>query len=168
MCLGEIMSDRQKFAAALLCLIVVLATTVLLAAIALVTLTGHAQGDSFPGYALMALIGDNGLVAATKWLPAILGVGSALLAQDKTRDGTFWTMIAGAAIGALLSVILLVAFKTSTMVHRMCDLTDIASLTDPDTYRTRINWLFGGLAVWLGGVLAVQLGIKLSGTGEPK
>ena len=158
------MTDRQKCAAALLCLIVVLATTLSLAALALAALTGHVQGDRFPGNALMALMGDNGLVAATKWLPAILGVGSALLAQDRTRDAAFWTMIAGAAVGALLAVILLVAFKTSTMVHRMCDLTDVVSLTDPDAYRAQINWLFGGLAVWLGGVLAVQLGIKLSGT----
>lgn len=54
------------------------------------------------------------------------------------------------------------------MVHQMCHLTDIEILTDPEVYRSAVNWLFGGLAIWLGGVLGMQLGIKpAAGEGKP-
>lgn len=157
--------DRQNIAAAAL-LLAVLAGLALFLLVAVVqgfngSLTGEKGVGKFIGLVLGSRI-DSKLLNI---VAAILGVGSAYVAGGALSDRLFYTLVGVAAVGAVLSVLMIVLLSGDELASALYNYAP-ERIADAEDFRGAVNWGFGGLAGWLFGVLGVQVGLHATSSAK--
>lgn len=158
------MTAQQKRAAAFLSFLLIALTSFFLVWIALlVAFSDQSLGGKFPGRFFMLLIhNEDSLQIALKAVPFLVTFGISLLAQYKLRDWIFYGVLAVSVVGIAAATYLMIELSAVDTAKRFWQFSPVAGLED---YRSFVSAMRSSLVpfiVWFIGLLASQLGIKLT------
>lgn len=160
------MTKGQKQAAAVVALILLAIPCVVIAWLAITSLTDGPLGNRFPGSFALAVAADDGASEmAFQYAPMIVAVGLSLLIPKDKVDIPFLATIGLLVIGIVAAGYLYFTLSGGAMAHRFWSYTDIEEMASPVAIAEKLRptvLLFIG---WFFVVLLAQLGIKFVAPG---
>jgi protein-S-isoprenylcysteine O-methyltransferase Ste14 len=152
------LSDQARRALMAISIVTTGIVVALLVWIAFAALTHTIDGRWWPGAAFLLVMGNDaalGKAVAGGWI--LLSYGAGFIAQSQLRDRDFYLIVALSAIGAILSIVLMIIMGDKNIYLNIAKYAD-GDLAQAAPYHAAQNVLMGGLIAWFIGTLATQLG----------
>lgn len=118
-------------------------------------------GKSGSGFVLLLFLEAGWLAAVIKSIVFILAFGSSTISRDFERIKSFYIVVYGSAIGILLCVALGALLGNSDIAASLYDNPGGSSITSYEVLQDRQQPAFVAIALWFGGLVASQFGLKL-------
>ncbi|MEQ8742564.1 hypothetical protein [Parasphingorhabdus sp.] len=120
-------------------------------------------GKSGSGFVLLLFLEAGWLAGAIKSIVFILAFGSSTISTELERIKSFHIVVYGSAIGILLCVLLGALLGNSDIAASLYDNPGGSSTTSYEVLQERQQPAFVAIALWFGGLIASQFGLKLPG-----
>jgi hypothetical protein len=150
---------RQNLAAAGLLIGAVAALFLLFAALDVAALGGTLNGQRGVGRIFLLLLDTKIDPKITVAIGGILGVGGSYIAGGGLSDRLFYAIVVISAVAAVLCLLLLVLLSDAQLAQAIYNYGSVR-IADADSFRTASTWVLVELALWLLGVVGVQVGVR--------
>jgi hypothetical protein len=150
---------RRRAAAALLALFLVVIVG-LLTWVTAETIFSEIRGDSGSGKFAMLILQNDSAGVLIKGAVAILGLGSAWIAQAKNQDLLAFAVIFSAVVGAVECYLIITYFADYDIAQNLYDHPGGSSITSYEKLQTHTKITMIALGLWLLGIVGAQFGIS--------
>lgn len=154
------MSARQKRAVGVLGTLVVVAASLTLSALAILTWAGEVKGASGLGkvFLLTAANGDA-LSTALKLIPVVATLAAAWVSKRVQADLIYYALVGISVAGMVASVAMIFAISDTDMAKEFWIYSNISGIDSPESFVGPARATLIGALGWFAGVLGIQLGV---------
>jgi hypothetical protein len=152
---------RQKRAASVISLLLVVAASAFFLWLAIDVLVGRVRGVAQPARFFMLMIADWDVASvAFKSLPLLISAGLAALGVYKAKDWLFYAIVGVSVVGFLSSGYLLFEVASVETAKRFWAYSPSDSLQDYVSFVRSARTGLGAMVSWFVGVILIELGIR--------
>jgi hypothetical protein len=164
--MASMITKRRRRAAAGLLVLFLIIMIGLLSWLAFETVFSEIRGDSGAGRLALLVFQNSSAHVIVKALVAILGLGSAAIAQARNQNALAYGVIFAAAVGIVECIAILIHFADFEIAQNLYDHPGGSSITSYEKLQSHTQIAMYGLGFWLIGIVAAQLGLRKGGDGE--